>query len=169
MKQREAVYNAITSVFTESNVHFEDGMDASALLTDDLRKNVHSILTEGFSSGTIDMEKTISNRSKLEDTKKMSAYVSGLISNWVRKDKRLNGGVSYVAKNPGSRVGQGDEQLKTLRALHRQFAGTDETKAAEIQRFIDARVQAIRSSKTSTVKVDTSSLPAELKASLGIE
>jgi len=44
----------------------------------------------------------------LADDAKLRSYCSGLQSNWLRKDTRLNGGVKYVAKNPGSRAGSTD-------------------------------------------------------------
>src|SRR5665213_1962213 len=47
-------------------------------------------------------------------------YVPGMVSNWIRKDLRLNGGEKYETKNPGSRAGQGDDQLKNLKALKAQ-------------------------------------------------
>jgi len=96
--------------------------------------------------------------------------VSGLISNWVRKDKRLNGNVSYVAKNPGSRAGASDEQLKTLRALKKQFAGTDKESIIEAQ--ITKRVSEIRSEKTksgaSLTEEQLAALPDDVRESLGL-
>jgi hypothetical protein len=85
--------------------------------------------------------------------------VSGLQSNWLRKDKRLNGGVKYQAQNPGSRVGSTDPQVKALRALIK--TQSDEIKIAEIQSFIDKRLAEIKPNKS--VTIDVNALPAELQ------
>ena len=169
MKQKEAVYSAVTSVFADAGITFEDGMNAGTMLTKELRGRVHSIMTEGFAGGTIVLEGTAANQAKLADESKLSGYVSGLISNWVRKDKRLNGAVAYVPANPGSRTGSTDPQLKTLRALYRQFASVDPVKAATVQSHIEARLSALRAEKAASAPVDFSALPAEVIASLGLE
>jgi hypothetical protein len=151
MKQSEAVYNAVKSVCEENNVEFHDGIDAKAVLTKEMRSQVNTILFEGFKSGTIALDKEMS------DTE-LKGYVSGLQSNWLRKDKRLNGNTKYAPKNPGSRFGASDEQLKALRALMANV--TSDAERAEIQGYIDERTAAIRASKAP--KVDISSLPEAL-------
>lgn len=168
MKQKDAVHTAVVSVFRDANIKFEDGMNAGPMLTDELRGKVHTILTEGFTSGTIVLESNAANAAKLADSAKLNSYVSGLISNWVRKDKRLNGATAYVARNPGSRTGSSDPQLKTLRALYRQFASVDPTKAAQVQSHIEARLEALRAEKAASVAVDISALPADVVESLGL-
>lgn len=169
MKQRDAVYNAITSVFADAGVHFEDGMNVEGLLTKELRSKVHAIVSEGFTSGSIDFEKTPANEEKLANVSKLNAYVSGLISNWVRKDTRFNGGEAYRVKNPGSRMGSSDEQLKTLRALAKQYSGTE--KEAIIKAQIDKRTAELRAAKAKTPSFTAdqlASLPSELVEQLGI-
>lgn len=168
MKQRDAVYNAVVNVLTNAGVAFEDGMDASSFLTKELRSQVQEQVAQGFANGTIDFDDSPSNQAKLRDDSKLLAYVSGLISNWLRKDRRLNGNVTYSPKNPGSRAGQGDEQLRTLRALHRQFVGVDDEKADTIKQHIDARIEEIRAANALNTKVDVSTLSPELIASLGL-
>jgi len=167
MKQRDAVYSAITGVFSDAGVHFEDGMNAESMLTKEYRASVHAIVTEGFTSGTIVFEQTPANKEKLANPAKLSAYVSGLISNWIRKDKRLNGNTAYAAKNPGSRTGSSDEQLKTLRALKKQFAGTDKESLIEGQ--ISKRIAELRAAKVKTVSVSEEQLavlPADFVSAL---
>ena len=68
-----------------------------------------------------------------------------MLSNWLRKDKRLNGNVQYVAKNPGSRAGSTDPQIKAMRVL--LSTQEDPTKRAEIQAFIDKRLAEIKPAK----------------------
>jgi len=167
--QREAVYQAIVNAYSEAGIHFEDGMDVSGQVQGEFRAGVQAILCEGFRGGTIEFEATPSNKEKLANPSKLSAYVSGLISNWVRKDTRLNGGDKYVAKNPGSRTGQSDEQMKTLRALKKQFAGTD--KEALVDAQIEKRKAEIAAAKTKTVALtpeQIDALPADVRESLGL-
>jgi hypothetical protein len=169
MKQRDAVYSAVTSVLSDAGVHFEDGMDVATMLSKEYRGAVQAIVVEGFTSGKIAFEASEANQEKLSNPAKLNAYVSGLISNWIRKDKRLNGNTSYVAKNPGSRAGASDEQLKTLRALKKQFAGTDKESIIEAQ--ITKRVSEIRSEKTKSAALteeQLAALPDDVRESLGL-
>jgi hypothetical protein len=166
--QREAVYTATVNVLGENDVHFEDGMSIDSVMTDAIRASVHEIVCEGFSSGTVEFKDTPENAEKLANPAKLSSYVSGLISNWYRKDKRFNGNTTYTPKNPGSRAGQGDPQLKALRALSKQFQGVDQAKFDLITAQIESRVAAIQSEKAKHTIVDYSAIPADLLAELGL-
>ncbi len=157
VKQKDAVYQAVKSVLSENGTHFEDGMNVESILTDEQSARVSDILLEGFSTGTIVVSKEYS-------PKELRSYVAGLKSNWLRKDTRLNGGIQYVAKNPGSRAGAGDEQLKALRAV--LSTKTDETERAEIQTFIDKRLAEIASTKVKKVSINFDALPEELRNKL---
>jgi hypothetical protein len=145
--QKEAVFGAVCSV--KGTSEFSGPVE----MTREERSMVNQILFESFRGGTVELDAEY-------DDSKLKAYVSGLQSNWLRKDKRLNGGVAYVPKNPGSRAGSGDAQLKALRALMSTL--TDQESQAEVQRHIDARVAEIAASKKQ-VAVDITKLPAELQ------
>ena len=147
MNQKEATYNAICAVtgFTGDGV---------CTPSKEQRAQINAILFEGFRSGSIELEREFTDSD-------LKAYVSGLQSNWLRKDKRLNGGTKYEAKNPGSRVGSGDAQLKAMRVLLSTL--TDPTEIAEVQAHIDARQVEINVSKKQVV-IDYSLLPADLQA-----
>jgi hypothetical protein len=151
--QKEAVFSAITNVLSENGITVEEGTNVGPLMTRELRSQVNQILVEGFRNGTIELDREFNDSD-------LKAYVSGLQSNWIRKDKRLNGNVSYVAKNPGSRAGSGDPQLKAMRALLSTL--TTEEEKAEVQSYIDARVKEIGASKAKTVSIDFSALPSDL-------
>jgi len=151
--QKEAVYTAITSVLAEAGVHFEEGSDVSTVLTKEHRAQVNAILFEGFKNGQIQLDK------QFGDTE-LKAYVSGLQSNWVRKDKRLNGGTQYVAKNPGSRQGSGDPQIKAMRLLLSTL--TDESERSEVEAEIAKRQAEITKSKAPAI--DFNALPESLRA-----
>ena len=153
INQKQAVYNAVTSVLKEAGIHFEDGMNISGIMTKEFRGTVNAILVEGFRSGTVALDKEY-------DDAGLKAYVSGLQSNWLRKDKRFNGGTQYVAKNPGSRTGSGDAMLKNLKALRSTL--TEASDIAEVDAHIAARITELKPAKASNV--DYSALPADLQA-----
>lgn len=153
--QKEAVFQAVSNVLSENGIEITEGMNVNGVITRELRSQVNSVLFEGFKSGTIELDKQFSDSD-------LKGYISGLQSNWLRKDKRLNGGFSYVAKNPGSRTGSSDPQLKAMRTLL-STVQTEEDKA-EIQSHIDARLKEIQASKVKEVKIDYSALPADLQA-----
>lgn len=143
MNQKEAVYSAVINVC--------GNVDGAYSPTREQRAQVNQILFEGFRSGKIHVEREFS------DTE-LKAYVSGLQSNWLRKDQRLNGNVAYVPKNPGSRTGSGDAQLKAMRALLTSLSSEEDR--AEVQAHINARIAELKP-KT---EIDLSALPEELRA-----
>ena len=145
--QKEAVYQAVVNVTGFNG-------DGVCEITPEQRKQVNAILFEGFKSGSIQIE-------ELPDDAALKGYVSGLQSNWLRKDTRLNGGMKYQAKNPGSRAGSSDPSLKAMRALLSSV--TTESEKQEIQSYIDARVSELSITKTAKT-VDFSALPADLAA-----
>ncbi len=146
MTQKEAVFQAVTNVMGEQ--------DGAYTPTKEQRAQVNNILFEGFRSGGITYDGELPAESELK------AYVSGLQSNWLRKDKRLNGGVTYVAKNPGSRTGSTDPQVKAMRLL--LSTKSDPGERAEIQAFIDKRVAEIKPAKAAA-EIDVNALPEELR------
>jgi predicted amino acid-binding ACT domain protein len=157
MNQKEAVFAAVTSVLAETGVEVEG--DVSQHMTKERRSQVNTILFEGFRSGKVSLDREFTDS-------ELKAYVSGLQSNWLRKDTRLNGGVQYVPKNPGSRMGSGDAQLKALKALLK--IKTEPSEVAEIQRFIERRQSEIGSERAKQVTINVDDLPAELRAKLGV-
>lgn len=153
MNQRTAVYAAIVNVLTQDGVRFEDGMDVKPHMTRERRAQVNAILFEGFRAGRIELDKQY-------DDSELKAYVSGLQSNWIRKDKRLNGSVKYQPKNPGSRAGSGDQQLKALKALKAKLQAEGED-TSEVDGYIEARTKEIQAAKAPTINVEA--LPPELR------
>ena len=153
--QKEAVFTAITNVLNEQGITVEQGTNVSPYMTRETRAQVNAILFEAFKSGSIELDKEFSDSD-------LKAYVSGLQSNWIRKDKRLNGGVNYVAKNPGSRAGLGDPALKAMRALLSTL--TEESDKAEVESEIQKRVSEINAGKVKKVDINYSALPAHLQS-----
>lgn len=167
ISQKDAVKNAIRKVLTEANVSFDENTNFKSVMTKELRAQVNQILFEGFKAGTIALKDTESNREKLADDKKLRNYVSGVQSNWLDKDTDLTAGIRFMTKNPGSRFGEKDEQIKNMRALQAQH--TDAEDYDLIEGHIMARKEELRKEKALTKKnakpqiVDYSKLPAGLQ------
>lgn len=161
MNQREATVNCILSVLEERGFEYElNGPTPIAeVLDSNDKKNVREILITMFQQGKIDFKDT----TKLSDDKYMKDYVSGLVNNWIRKAPEFNGNAKYAAKNPGSRAGSGDEQIKEMRKLLSTVS--DQATKDVIQSHIDARMAEI---KPATVSVNYDAIPADLRAKLGL-
>ena len=147
MNQKEAVYTAVVNVTGFSG-------DGAVDVSKEQRAQVNAILFEGFRAGNISIDREFNDA-------ELKKYISGLTSNWLRKDTRLNGGTAYIAKNPGSRAGSGDASLKAMRALLSTLTSAEDK--AEVQKHIDERVSEIASTKVTKV-IDYSMLPADLAA-----
>ena len=146
INQKEAVFQAVCNVTGFTG-------EGTVEITKEQRAQVNAILFEGFKSGAIELDKEFSDSD-------LKAYVSGLQSNWLRKDKRLNGGVQYIAKNPGSRTGSGDPALKAMRALLSTLPeGTADYN--EVESEIQKRVSEISATKVKAI--DLSALPEHLR------
>ena len=162
--QSNAVYNATLNTLEDNEVQFIPlETKLSEVMTDEMRKTIIGIVCEGFTNGTVELKDTPSNQAKLADPAKLKSYVNGLVSNWHRKDKRFNEGQAYEIKNKGSRTGQGDSQLKALKALHKKFVGVDADQTAKIQEAIDVRLSELQTEKNKSIVIDVDSLPEEFK------
>lgn len=141
--QGEAVFQAVTQVMGESNG--EAYQPTKQQLT-----QIHDMVVQMFLLG-------VTQHSKNADEVAIRKYVPGLVNNWLRKDKRLNGGTQYVAKNPGSRSGSGDESIKAMKSL--LAITTDPAAKQEIQKAIEARQAELRP----RVEVNVEALPPSLR------
>jgi hypothetical protein len=131
MIQKDAVYNAVVKV------KGSDQFDGPVELSREERSKVTQLVYSEFENGNVGFA-----GGDKPDERTMRTYVSGLISNWLRKDGRLNGGTQYVPKRPGSRAGTGDESLKAMKML--LSTTTDRNERAEIQRAIDQRLAELK-------------------------
>ena len=148
MNQKDATYNAVVNVTGYAG-------EGACVPTKEQRSQINAVLFEGIRAGTVQMDTEKSDSD-------LQGYISGLISNWLRKDERLNGGVKYAAKNPGSRAGSTDPQLKALRTLIAQPELSDSDRA-EIQVHIDTRTAEMTQAKLAKA-IDFSALPSDLAA-----
>lgn len=145
IKQGEAVFQAVSQTFD-----LDSAVPDTKTWTDAQKKEVYGALFTMFKTG-------ITSHSKNPDDAALLKYIPGLVNNWVRKDPRLNGGMKYVTKNPGSRQGAGDESVKAMRALLTTV--TDPQKREAIQSAIDARLEELKP----RVNINIDALPAHLR------
>ena len=155
-KQRESVYNAVIEHMGSGLPKYEPTKEQRAQIIDTVTQSILNHETD-FSDNA---------RMKYDTPEKVKSYTSGLVSNWLRKDKRLNGGVTYQPKNPGSRKGFQDPQVKALRQLLK--IKTDPSDQATINEQLELRLSEIQAKKAKEVKIDTSVLPKHLVEELGL-
>jgi len=154
LNQREGVYSACLSVM---NV---ESFDSACEPTKEQRSQIIAIVTEGLLQEEISMSEAA--RAKHDTEAKMRTYANGLVSNWLRKDLKLNGGVKYEIKNKGSRAGSSDPVVKELRKLIKTLtAGSEEHEAVSAE--LDKRIEAAKTAKAKTVTIDIDKIPEELK------
>ena len=160
VNQKTAVYMAITQVLANAGIEFQDGQQIAGHMTKERRAIVNAMLFEGFRNGKIELDREYSDSD-------LKAYVSGLQSNWIRKDKRFNGNTTYVAKNPGSRAGAGDQSLvnakRLLADLVAKGIGPDTEDYQMVEAFITEKTAEITAAKAKATAIDFTALPAHLR------
>jgi len=129
MTQKDAVFSVVTATIANAGIDFKIGIDNAAnVLTRELRATINDELSAMFLDGQVEISDEA--RTKLSNTSELRAYVSGLVSNWVRKDNRLSGSTVSTTL-------QSDPQLRALKKLQR--SQTDPSHRLEIQNFINKR------------------------------
>jgi hypothetical protein len=159
MNQKTAVCNALISVLAERGVTYElnGPTPIKEVLTDKDLATVRATIFAGFRNGEIAMDSE--SAGKYTDDSAMKTYVSGLVNNWVRKEKTFNAGKTYAAKNPGSRKGSSDDKIKQMKLLLAQT--TNPEHRALIQGEIDARLAEIKPSVS--VEINANLIPDSIK------
>lgn len=166
MKQREAVYQVTTEVLASKGIEFMPTVtDVRDLANSDIRSEITSKIVTLFQEGQVEFKSTESNQEKLSDPKKLRSYVTGLITNWFNKDPQLNGGAKYEAKNPGSRQGSGDPQMKELRLLRKQLVanGSSPDSIARVDQAIADRAAELKAESAPSPTVNPDNLPDFLR------
>jgi len=162
LSQKEAVYNAINEVLQE-----DFNTEEKVTLTTEQRKEVANQIANQI----MEKEVAFSEQAtvKYNTLDKIVRYCQSLITNHLKKDIRLNGGVKYVPANPGSRTGSQDPVIKTLNQFIKSLDENDE-RIAVAQEEIDRRKAEIEAEKKKQqIQVDFSLLPTELQEKLSIE
>ncbi len=158
MKQAQSVLNATIEVLGDD---FQPGTPVLSYITKPQIEAIVDAVTQSIMSGETDFSDEA--RTKYDTEAKVRTYTKGMVNNWHRKHKELNGGAAYQAKNPGSRAGSSDPVVRELRKLKAQLEAAGES-TAEVQAEIDSRVQQAQASKAkSTPTVDAQKLPEALR------
>ncbi|CAB4125367.1 hypothetical protein UFOVP53_120 [uncultured Caudovirales phage] len=140
VSQKDSVVNEVKAILGSN---FSSSVSVRDQLTDDQLDIIKNNVFQGIINGSISYTK------ELSDEKEVFKYASGMVSNYLRKAKELNGGVTYVpsATTSGSR----DAQLSELNKLLKSYTeGSDEFN--QISEAVEARKAAITLEKTSTIK-----------------
>jgi hypothetical protein len=90
MNQKDAVFEVIKAMKPDQ----VEKPGVAVELTKEEKKAAQAKLFDGFRKGKIDYD------GEMPSDDKLAVYVQGLVSNWLRKDKRLNGGGTYQPRNP---------------------------------------------------------------------
>ena len=161
ISQKQAVTNAVQAILPNYEVGGE--VILKTLLNTENKKQMRAILFEAFQAGEVVYSK---DKANLQDAKYLTKYVSGLLDNWVRKNPEFNNAFAhtankkYEAKNPGSRAGSGDEQVREMRKLLKTF-NADTIEYTQIKTAIDARIAEIKPESVVTINVEA--LPEHLR------
>jgi len=164
VNQKEATYNAIIGAFNNAGVSFENGEIAKDVLTAEIRSDVREILFTQFRASEISFSEEFAQNTLNDDTL-LKKYIAGLVSNWVKKDKRLNGDVQYKILNPGSRAGQGDETVKALRSLVKQLtvSGNEEGLAEAKQALFARQTELATAKAVKSTPINVDAIPEALR------
>lgn len=165
VNQKTAVVNSILSVLSDRGVDYVLGgeVNLSEVINDSDKQTVRSMLFTAFKEGRVEYKDSF--ESKVQDDSELKKYISGLLNNWMRKNKDFNCGEVYHAKNPGSRAGSQDESIKAMRLL--LSITPDQADKKAIQSAIDAKLAEIQAEKKQ-VTIDLDAIPEELKKMLGL-
>lgn len=157
LNQRSATVNTVLAVLEEAGVKYElnGSVPVSDVLEDKHKADVRAALFTMFRSGEVEM--SAEAKEKYAEDSELKKYISGLVNNWIRKAPEFNAGGTYKPKNPGSRAGQGDEQIKEMRKLLKT------TVDPEHKKVIEAAIEARQGEIKPKVEIDASKLPESLR------
>lgn len=114
LSQKDAVYQATMAVLEQNNVNFQDGQNVRDAIKDNLklRGQIRNLVFEGLKSGQV----AFGGDEDQKDEGSLRRYATGLISNWFRKDRRLNGGGRYVpaSSRADQHISSGEKKIRQL-------------------------------------------------------
>lgn len=150
VNQKDAVFNTVSQVTTVSE-------SEPTVLTKDERATCLAMLTESLQAGEVIV--SAAKQAKMTEPKDYKEYAGNILNNWLRKDLRLNGNKPYQAKNPGSRAGAGDEQLRELKKLKSSLS--DPEQIALVEQAITERLAELKaeSNKAKVQEVNFDLIP----------
>lgn len=140
ISQKDSVVNEVKAVLGSS---YDTNKPAKEQLSDDQMKTVKANVVKGIIDGDVAFKKDTS------DEKEIARYVSGMVSNHMRKAKELNGGNTYSPQTSGK--GSRDPQVAELSKLLKTYTeGTDEYN--QILSAIESRKEEIAAEKAAAAK-----------------
>ena len=168
VSQADCVYGAYLEALMDAGLNIADLDTTNATLasymTKEIRNSVKSKVLAMFNGGVVNLK-----GDKWSDSKYLGSYVSGLITNWMHKDKRLNGGTKYASVKARE-----DASVKAMRLLQASFAvDSDEyfeiqvsiaSRLGELEALVTAKLEASKASRgDKKSKVKASDLPEALR------
>lgn len=153
MSQKQSVYVNVCLVLGEENIN------RKVELNKDQRGKVIELVTDSILEGSTEF--SAEAKAKYATRDDVKGYVNGMVSNWLRKDLRLNGGTKYETKNPGSGAGRGDAVLKNLKALRTTLSDKDHIEAVDEE--IAKRTAELTEAKAKTVTINVDKIPEALR------
>ena len=159
--QKNAVCELLIGVLAQNGINYELNGEKpiKEYLTKSMLDTVKAEVAYGFEENEIQMSDAARDKYIGKPTE-MKKYVNGLVNNWIRKNPEFNGGVKYIAKNPGSRAGQGDESIKEMRKLLK--TQTDPKIRTSIEQAIQERLKVIAPEKVETININV--IPEHLRS-----
>ena len=155
--QKDCVFAAVCVVLATVNIEPKAGLIARKHITEDMRKDVIAMVYEDFKEGNVLLKTQYTDEELMK-------YIPGMISNHLRKDKRLNGGEKYEAKNPGSMTGNKDPKIKETRKLLKQLkaANAPAEAIAKTESVLEGLVTEWKAKNGKSVEINRDQLPPEL-------
>jgi hypothetical protein len=160
MKQVTAVVHFTREVLGDD---FQPGVDVKTYVTKEQRKEIIELVTNSLADG--ETELSAKALAKYSTREKLRAYTNGMVTNWFNKSKELNGGTKFEYKNPGSRAGMGDAQLRELKKLKSQLEakGAEAEQISRVSEAIAEREATVKAAKASKVEVNGDAIPEHLR------
>lgn len=155
MNQKDGTHQVVSAVLKESGTPIDPKTPVT--LSPEERAKCIERLSTMFS------QKQISCTQSYEP-KRLKTYCGGLLSNWLKKDRRLNGDVEFQLQNPGSRADNSSPEIVEMRKLKKQVKGTDNE--AKVQKILDEMVTNHRQAKKKQ-DINLDLIPAELQDLVG--
>jgi hypothetical protein len=153
INQKEAVIKAVKEVL---GTQYNTSIEINSILTKSQKSQIIDKIFYGIISGHIAYNKDNT------DTVAVKKYAPGVISNYLRKAKELNGGKKYVAQSVGR--GSRDPKLSQLLKLQSEY-NVDTQEYKEVATAIIERRAELTTTKVKVKKqlIDTSILPDDLQ------
>lgn len=161
ISQKDSVVNEVKSIL---GVSYDASVPAREQLSDENLKLIKTNVIAGIVDGSIDFKK------ETTDVKEITRYVSGMVSNHLRKTKELNGGRKYNPQSTGR--GSRDLQISELNKLLKTYSEST-SEYGDIVQAINTRKETLASERAEIAKakkkqndlssIDVDALPEGLK------